>query len=237
MSTPAEVAAIAQRAHDLEDRLKVLRGNAPSEPGEDTIGRRKGRTPVVFVSAHGVPHWRGSAWKSREPFTASVAWQAAETADASSFVLQAVLAEDANYDRAGYVKAELAAFIERVRPALVIDVHGADVSREFDVAIGSRGGASLLGRPELLETVRGALKERGLRVLVVNQGLFAATFPRTLCAYTSTALGVPALQIELNRDVRRPVKYSERYAAVVLGLAEAARAVAPRTEEDLPAAA
>lgn len=221
MTLVGDPVALAREAHSLEEPLQQLRGTAPALERGGAIDIRPGRRPVLLVAAHAVPHWRGSDWKSREPFTAACAWQAGALGGASVLVVRQVLPEDANFDPGGLVKQELAEAIARLRPRLVLDLHGADQTRGFEVALGTRRGESLRGRPELLDAVVRGLRDAGLAVSVADEGMFSAASERTICAYVSDRLATPALQIEINRLLRRPRRAPQKYAALVEGLVRA----------------
>lgn len=218
---------LTSHAFAFEESLSALRGAVPGQDADSSVIEvTAGSCPVLLVSVHGVPHLRGSSWKKREPFTAAIAEEVRLLVDSSVFLLKGVLAEDGNFDSGGYVKQRLATAVQQIAPLLVLDIHGADVSRSFDVAIGTRQGTSLRGRSELLGVVETSLKARGLNVEVVGTGMFSAGHPRSICAYVSKHLGVPALQLEINRDLRRPHAGAHAYHTLVVALAEAVEAVA-----------
>ena len=86
----------------------------------------------------------------------------------------------------------------------VLDIHGAAREREFDVDFGTNGGKTLLVKTNMLALVEHNFQSFGLSR--ISRDHFAASAPNTIANYIARELGIPAVQIEINKQFRVPAQ-------------------------------
>jgi hypothetical protein len=112
-----------------------------------------------------------------------------------------------------------------IKPVIVLDIHGSNTSRPYDVDFGTiRAGESLLGRGDLLERLAACLRREGMRNF--SQDFFAASRDGTVTRFVSQKLGVPCVQVEFNQnwmitssepELARGMQY-QRFAQALQGI-------------------
>ena len=102
---------------------------------------------------------------------------------------------DPNYYDDNEYKRTLGDLMQRLRPVLVLDLHGSSPYRPYDVDIGTMNGDSLLGRERYQTDLVAALRQEGLTSLSGNY--FSAARTETVTKFAASR-GVPAIQLEIN---------------------------------------
>lgn len=171
--------------------LKLL-GVAP-------VLRRHGAGDVLVTSVHGFGHLRAGARKPRDSGTLQSSHAIAVAANADWLAVGEENAIDSNYHQGTLFKDELAAALAARPPRLVVDIHGADAQRPFDVEMGTLDQRSWLGQTQWRDALQQTLAFSGF--LVSDNQVFRAA-GATPEAQTITAfcmeLGVPCVQLEIS---------------------------------------
>ena len=161
--------------------------------------RRAGSRPVLVTSVHGFPHLREGVVKASDSGTLQTSYLLAATADANWVAVGEPELADSNYHRDTAFKQALAAYLAATATTLVIDIHGSQAFRPYDVEIGSLDQQSWLGQEQWRESLTGYLERCGF--FVSDNQVFRAAGP-TQQAQTVTSfcmeLGIPCVQLEIS---------------------------------------
>ncbi|TMW71236.1 hypothetical protein [Alteribacter natronophilus] len=167
----------------------------------------EGSGPVLVSAPHTTSHIRDGEQRPAEIYTGSMALLVHKYTDAH--VLYNVYeGEDANSVAGGTYKEELGRIVEEYDIELVLDLHGAGRSREFDLDIGTNYGETV--SEEQVELLTYSLNERGIGEVYENH-TFAASQPNTITNYTWNELDTEAMQLEIHSDYRNPREDVESY--------------------------
>jgi hypothetical protein len=191
-----------------------------------------GEASVIVVAGHATAHVREGKPKEVDGGTGSLAVMINRLAGCPAIHTTYLSPSDPNYYDDNAFKAELARMIERHRPVMVLDLHGSNSSRPYDVDFGTiEGGKSLLGREDLLLRLAECLRNEGMRNF--SQDFFPASRPGTVTRFVSERLGVPCVQLEINQnwlitssepELARGMQY-QRFAQVLQGIVRFVRSV------------
>ena len=168
----------------------------------------KGSTPVILTAPHAVPHDRGNysgknLLKPQDEFTDLIVLRVCQKANCFGLVPLTKL-RDPNIDGFDGVKARMTPFLRCLEDLvfshdiqLLLDIHGLDRRRRgVDVEIGTRLGASLRGRKEILEELEGLLRREGNYLIRKDHSFIGGEIVRTIMER------IPAIQLEIHRRLR-----------------------------------
>lgn len=194
--------------HPTLERLIQLESEAAygaePDPGRVEFEFVEGRIPVLLSAPHGAVHYRKGRPKQEDEYTSGLARLLAEKTGAHALVAFRKSATDPNYYANTPYKRALQQAIERHSIRFVLDIHGCSPDRDFGIGLGMMHNRSCpYHRPAILQT----LAAHGFDEM--NSGLLRLdidkTFPangsehiETITRFTSSRLGIPAAQIELN---------------------------------------
>ena len=116
--------------------------------------------------------------------------------------------EDGNYVIGGTYKEKIGEIIKDYEIDLVLDIHGADRTRDFDLDIGTNFGETV--RDEWVELLKTILSNNGIENVYTNH-TFHASSKGTVTHHTWNHYNTEAIQLEFNRDFRDPVNDIESY--------------------------
>jgi hypothetical protein len=231
MTSPSER---VRRLVELESQIAY---RTPPAPGESEFSYQPGRLPVLLSAPHGAAHIRNGEGKEEDEYTAGLALLLAETTGAHALYAHHQSPVDPNWDAGVPYKLALREAISAFRLACVIDLHGANPHRDFGLAVGTLNGHSL---SSLREPALAALRAHGfhpgaagLHRLDLDRRFTAIGKPQqeTITRYCWEGLGIPAVQIEINGQLRVPPRRVwHGHAAAHPGLAWVERAIDALTE-------
>lgn len=174
-----------------------------------------GSFPILVSAPHAVKHFRltNTEPKDEDEYTGAIARLLHQRT--GCWAMHASKADiDPNfYDDCPY-KAGLRELVEKEKIQLVIDIHAAAIWRTFNIDIGTCRGESLLGRTDYLEALLIALRGGGIQAVFVDS-VFTGCGQPTVTRFVSETLGVPALQLEINKRLRDP-EQNPAYFGVLL---------------------
>lgn len=208
----------------IEDELFQVNGYRGVEEGPSyTI--LTGTVPVLLSAPHAVKHFRraNDEPKEEDEFTGTIVRLLHGLT--SCHAMHAARADlDANfYDDCPY-KEGLRTAVKEKGIKLVLDIHGAAAWRAFDIDIGTCKGAALLGRDGLLPPLLDAFRRHEINGVFVDS-VFSGCGQATVTRFVSEALGVPALQLEINKRFRDPENHPREFESLIQALEDYLKAV------------
>ena len=229
--------APAERLSSLEERFSShsYEGRGPELLiEEDSI-------PILVSAPHAVTQTREGKDKRTEILTGALALWLHEEAGVHVFCRARSDGHDPNFDafEENAYQRELVRYCLEHRISCVLDLHGAASDRGFgaDIGTGGKEHLSLLGHKFLLDLMDASLVQTVGKLgrfddAVVHNGVFAAAGPHTIGRNVSERAQVPALQLEINGQLRN-VANPSAVAALAKGLALFCR-MAGRWDKEAP---
>ncbi|MDX2148982.1 MAG: ketol-acid reductoisomerase [Planctomycetota bacterium] len=186
---PEHVARAIAAERDLGERAATLPAG-----GEAWFAYRPGTSAVLFTAPHATKPMRNGELRFADTGTGSLALLLNQLACAPVLYTTMASPSDPNREDDNAFKKELAARMSEVRPQIVVDLHGSDPSRPYDVDFGTIEGRSLMARRDLFDRLVEALRFEGL------SAFSSARFDATGKTITRWAFerGVPAIQLEIS---------------------------------------
>lgn len=170
-----------------------------------------GNIPILISAPHTVKQWRNEKYKSADIYTGALA-KALHESTGAHVIYKASINGDENYttNETEYRK-KIKKIVAKNDIKIIIDLHGMASSRDSDIDIGTGNSSNinLLGQDYILSLVEGSL---GNNNYTVNK-YFSGGKPYTMSTYCSSKLGVPTLQLEINRKYRSSDSESFSYMA------------------------
>lgn len=158
---------------------------------------KKGNLPILFTSPHTMMQQRedGSV-KLSEPYTKSIALYLNKYFDVNCMIKINDTGLDANNDNRDKFKTEMIRFIKNNNIKLVIDLHGADRSRDFDLEFGTLNNLS--ADFSTIKELTEAFTENGICNIKYNNPFKGGAITQ----YIYGLKDVDVIQIEINRKYR-----------------------------------
>jgi len=175
-----------------------------------------GQIPVLVSAPHAVRHYRQKRIKPSDEFTGSIACLLNQLTGCHTLAVTKLYGGDPNFDHPCIYKDFLADICRRHRLKLVIDLHGAAREHDFDIDIGAVNGASLLGQNKILQRLVTSLEDAGLTR--ISQNYFSTANENIITLFAARELGIPALQLEINKMYRVPHQNGSAYCRLVAAL-------------------
>jgi hypothetical protein len=183
-----------QDAVALEKYLQNFYNRLPVK-GEAWFTYLPGTAKVLIVAPHATSPMRKEQLRFPDSGTGSLAIMLNRLAKAPVLYTSLASPSDPNLYDDNDFKRELEKLIKTLNPLLVIDLHGSDAYRPYDVDFGTMKGASLKDKKELLVKLADALRSEG--ILNFSQDYFPAEKDATDTKWIA-ARGVPAIQLEIS---------------------------------------
>lgn len=165
----------------------------------DNVCIVEGKIPVLVSVPHAVSHTRDAVDKPAELNTDVLGFLMCEHTGCHLFV-NAGVDGDPSYDASSVYKDLLLKYVQDHDVAMVIDIHGASAKRDFDFELGTAGGKNIRGFDECVSAFM-TLSSLENKKTIVDK-CFPANGPTRVASYISAQAAVPALQIEINRNLR-----------------------------------
>jgi hypothetical protein len=219
---PKNVAAAA----DME-RLIDLDADRAAPPDTAWFVVLRGDVPVLVSAPHATKVFRENAWRFADGGgTAALAVQLHELNRVSVIHTVFRAPSDPNFYDDNDYKKTLGTLLQETGAKLVLDIHGSDSRRPYEIDIGTLDGKSLMGHREIQEDLIHALQARGIEAISSN--FFAASKNHTVTRYCAEH-GVVAMQLEINSDWLDPAGgelAAHRFAALLDALTDFLRSEA-----------
>lgn len=170
--------------------------------GENWFNIIEGIKPVIITAPHATrPMREGVRRFSDGGGTAAMAVALSEMSGATVIYTTYEGPSDPNYYDDNKFKEALSFLIDKVNPKYILDIHGSDPFRSYDIDLGTVNGASLLGKETLIIDLIKSLRDNGINSISYNR--FAASKHETIANFSSRK-GVPAIQLEINATYITP---------------------------------
>lgn len=158
---------------------------------------KKGSVPILFTAPHTMKQVReDGSIKVSEPYTKAIALYLNKHFDVNCMVKLRDTGLDSNKDNDDEFKTELLRFIKENNIRLVIDLHGSDKSREFDVEFGTL--YNLSADFSTIREFEEAFTENGIKNVQHNDPFKGGAITQ----YIYGLEDVEAIQIEINGKYR-----------------------------------
>lgn len=180
-----------------------------------------GELPILVSAPHAVRHFRQKKIKMSDQFTGSIAYLLNQLTGCHAIAATKLYGGDPNFDTPCIYKEKIAEICARGKVKFLLDIHGAAREREFDVDIGTNGEKNLLNKTMMLELVEQNLRDFGLSK--ISRDHFDASGPNTIANYVARELGIPAMQIEINKQYRVPAQNSQGFHRLIGALVTTVR--------------
>ncbi|MDA8096397.1 MAG: hypothetical protein C4575_13825 [Desulforudis sp.] len=177
-----------------------------------------GSIPVLVSAPHAVKHIRkgNTEPKEEDEYTGTIARLLQESTGCWAMHAASVDLDPNFYDDCPY-KHALRELVKKERIRLIIDIHGAAEWRAFNIDLGTCRGDSLLEHSEYLDDLITALRGEGIQSVFVDS-VFTAGAQSTVTRFASRELGIPAVQLEINRRLRDPERNPVYFGVLMQGL-------------------
>ena len=158
---------------------------------------KKGKLPILFTAPHTMKQTKDDGTiKLSEPYTKAIALYLNKYSNVNCMIKINDTGLDSNKDNRDEFKTELLRFIKDNNIKLVIDLHGADISRDFDIEFGTLNNIS--ADFSTIKELEEAFMENGICNISNNDPFKGGAITK----YVYGIKGVEVIQIEINRKYR-----------------------------------
>ncbi|MFZ7104312.1 MAG: hypothetical protein ACOWWO_16875 [Peptococcaceae bacterium] len=185
---------------------------------EDPFWLAVGEVPVLVSAPHAVRHYRQKKIKMSDQFTGSLVYLLNRLTGCHGIAAAKLYGGDPNWDNPCIYKEKLTDFCSRQKIKFLLDIHGAARERAFDVDLGTNGEQTLRGKGEILKTLAQNFKDFGLTKVSFDN--FAVSDPHTVVNYVAREVGIPSVQIEINKQYRVPAQNPRGFHCLLGALVE-----------------
>lgn len=180
----------------------------------------KGGGNIILSAPHAVPHYRtgtkGMRLKIADTYTGGFVYALHNLTKMPSIILTRP-GTDPNYHKTPYVSS----IHRNIRgKILLLDIHGANISRPFDIALGTVNNKSLLGHADFVDTLTECFHKNNVRRVILNPHGFGAGSQQTITYFVSRYYRLPCIQIELNERYRNPVVYPNNVIRAIRSISD-----------------
>lgn len=176
-----------------------------------------GSLPVLVSAPHSVRHMRHKKIKPSDEFTGSMAYLLNTITGCHSLAVTKLYGGDPNFDQECIYKEYIKGLSQENAFKLLIDLHGASRDHDFDIDIGTMRGESLLGQDNYTQLLKKHLAEQG--IIRISENHFTISGQNTVTSYVSGVLGIPSIQLEINKKFRVPHQNPQDYCCLMSSLA------------------
>jgi len=182
-----------------------------------------GTLPVLVSAPHAVRHIRHKKIKPSDEFTGSMAYLLNQITSCHSLAITKLYGGDPNFDTQCIYKDFISRLTAEHRLKLIIDLHGASRTHGFAIDIGTMNGVSLLDQNRYRDILKKSLLNYDITPISENK--YTISGNKTITAHASENLGIPALQLEINKKYRSPNQNAADYCRIMAALVDFINAV------------
>ena len=158
---------------------------------------KKGNLPILFTAPHTMKQIReDGSIKLSEPYTKAIALYLNKYFNVNCMIKINDTGLDANKDNRDEFKTELLRFIKDNNIKLVIDLHGSDRSRDFDIEFGTLNNLS--ADFSTINELEEAFTENGISNVIHNDPFKGGA----ITSYIYVLKDVDVIQVEINGKYR-----------------------------------
>jgi len=189
-------------AVNFENGMEKVYKKLPAVHGEEAI-YIKGCTPLLITAPHATAHVRMNKLKRQEFYTGALGVLLHSLTGCHVLYTNCQSGCDPNYYDESPFKKRLAEVVRGRNIRLLIDIHGTGAEKERDIFPGvGESNEFLLGNEHYLELIERSADSCG--VSLGGLDVFPAARQMTVTKFAARSLGIPAIQLEINRALRRP---------------------------------
>lgn len=167
-------------------------GTNTAPAGKPWFNLVEGSVPIIVTAPHATRPFRNGKYRfSDGAGTAAVAILLNKLTGITAIYTTYESPSDPNYYDDNEFKAAILEQIKKEHPVLLLDIHGSNRSRPYDVDFGTMNGQSLHGNTAALSLLIDSLKREG--VVNLSENFFSASDHQTITKFASvsTNTGLP----------------------------------------------
>lgn len=157
----------------------------------------KGTKNILVIAGHATAQRRESKIKQADAGTGSLAIELNKLTNVAVLYTTYLSPSDPNFYDNNEFKDTLAKLLTELKPILVIDLHGSQPFRPYDIDFGTMNGKSYLTRKDFLDSLKVAFHTESLSNQ--SQDYFSAEKNQTITKFVSSK-GIPCIQLEINSN-------------------------------------
>ena len=157
----------------------------------------EGRGHVLISAPHAVLQTRNGSIKCAERFTGMLCRLLHERTQRPVIYKSRHLYDDANHDPISDYRDAMCRYIKQHAIRCVLDLHQLSPERPMELCICTGKGKNLLGHAEMVEMMKHAFQEEGIRSITTDDP-YDASNPHTVSSTVVHRCGVPCVQLDLN---------------------------------------
>ena len=184
---------------EAEFAMNDYRGN-----GIDDFKYEIGNIPILICAPHTVKQVRNGEYKAADVYTGAMIKTLSETTEAS-IIYKTSTNGDENYtiEDTEY-RNKIREIVEENEIRVIFDLHGMRRDREsdLDVGTGDINHINLLNQNYLLPSINNAFTNENYKINYTVNKYFCGGKIYTTSTYASQKLGIPTIQLEINRNFR-----------------------------------
>ena len=163
----------------------------------------KGEIPILVIASHATAHLRMNIIKYEEHYTGALSTMLHALTGSYALYTHWASEIDPNYYDHAPFKEKLSNILQEHGIRFVLDLHGTVAQTNEDIypGIGTEK-EFLLGDDFYLDKLEESAESEGL--ILGGLHVFAASRQMTIAKFAAWNLGIPAMQLEINRRLRRP---------------------------------
>lgn len=199
----------ARFAINFEDFQKRIY-KAPASHRSDGLIYIKGDIPVIVTAPHATAHVRMGKLKRQEFYTGALAALLHNLRGCHVLYSNSLSETDPNYYDDSTFKEKLTDIARRFNIRFLVDLHGTGPGRDSDIFPGmGMGKEFLLGNDIYFDALQAAAESYSISI--GPEDVFPAVKQMTVTKYAARKLGVPAMQLEIVRELRKPESSPEGF--------------------------
>jgi gamma-glutamylcyclotransferase (GGCT)/AIG2-like uncharacterized protein YtfP len=184
----------------------------------------KGDIPVLITAPHATSHLRMNKLKYEEEYTGAISVVLHILTGSHTLYTNCALKTDPNFYEHTPFKERIREIVEEFGIRFVIDLHGTRTQTNNDIypGIGKRG-EFLLGNQKYFSLLEESTKAYGLTLGGLH--VFSASRQMTVTKFVSQNLKIPAMQLEINRELRNPQENPSGFKNLIEALLKYIRSI------------
>jgi len=169
-----------------------------------------GNSEILVSAPHATNHVRLSKLKRYEVYTAALSVLLHSSLDTTSVYSNSVTDPDPNYYDKSEYKDVLKDLSHNAKLTFVLDLHGTSETRKEDIYPGVGVNREfLLGNEHILDKLYKSARRYSIKCGSLDK--FTASKQNTVTKFCSQTLGIPSMQMEINKNYRQPQKYPDKF--------------------------
>ena len=179
--------------------FKTIINELENEKHQEDFIIKKGSIPILFTAPHTMEqHKKDGSIKVSEPYTKAIALYLNKYFDVNCMVKINDTGLDSNRDNHDEFKQKLIRFVKDNNIKLVIDLHGARNSRDFDVEFGTLN--NITADFSTIKELEEAFTENGITNVAYNDPFKGGAITQ----YLYNLKEIDVIQVEINGKYRDP---------------------------------